>query len=421
MRHQRYLATLITLAAATAIAATLTAIPATAQTETVLHSFKGTDGISPALTLVFDSAGNLYGVAAQGGSSNHGSVFELTPGSKGGWTEKTLLSFNGGSGGSTPVGGVIVDSSGNLYGTTKLGGAKGMGVAFKLSRSSSGVWTEKVLHSFGSGKDGQYPTASLVLDSESNLYGTTEGGGAFGNGTESTGGTAFKLAPGSSGSWTETVIHSFGNGTDGAVPRANLITDSNGNLYGTTTLGGAFSVGTAFELKPQSGGGWKETILHNFNPAFNNNQTDGYKPYAGLTFDHSGNLFGTTVLGGYSSGGVVFELSPAAGSWTETILYSFNWLSFETAPYSGVVFDASGHLYGTVIGKPNYPDIYGVVYKLTPQTGTFWIENDLYGFDRTHGAEPGVGYLAIDSSGNLYGATQFGGANQDGVVFKVTP
>jgi uncharacterized repeat protein (TIGR03803 family) len=244
---------------------------ALAQTETVLHSFTGTDGTAPILSLVFDHAGTLYGVTTEGGSSNNGTVFELLPRSNGTWSVTTLHSFDGGKGGSTPLGGLVLDSAGNLYGTTKLGGITGVGVVFRLSKSSSG-WTETVLHSFGGGGDGRYPSGNLVLDAAGNLYGTTQGGGAYSNGTNYSGGTAYQVSPTSGGAWTETVLHSFGNGTDGLSPRANLTLDKAGNLYGTTITGGTNSYGTVFELS-LLGGNWSEKVLYSFDPF--NGQTDG--------------------------------------------------------------------------------------------------------------------------------------------------
>jgi uncharacterized repeat protein (TIGR03803 family) len=406
------------LLAALAVSVFAGSTQAGAQTETILHAFAGTDGISPVLSLIFDSSGNLYGVTSLGGSSNYGSVFELTP--KGGsWTEKTLYSFPGGTSGAQPDGGLVFDSAGNLYGSTKLGGTNGTGTVYELSKSSSGTWTEKVLHNFGGSKDGQYPIASLIIDSNGNLYGTTESGGAYGNGQQNSGGTSFELSPQTGGTWKETVLHSFGSGKDGLIPRSSLVRDKDGNLYGTTTLGGANGEGSVFELSAQSGGGWKESILYSFNPS---NSSDGFLPVAGLTIDSSGNLYGTTEWGGpVNGGGTVFELSRQTnGTWQETQLYSFNWLSGDRTPFSGVIFDSAGNLYGANIGRADYK-AYGTVFKLTPQTGTSWIETELYNFDNTHGAIPGIGFLTIDKSGNLYGATQAGGANDDGIVFEIKP
>jgi uncharacterized repeat protein (TIGR03803 family) len=391
-----------------------------AQTETVLHNFKSKEGASPMLSLIFDSSGNLYGVAGEEGSSNCGSVFELSP-SGGSWTEKTLYAFKGGNDGCTPVATLIFDKSGNLYGTTKLGGSHGVGTAYKLSKSGS-AWSESVLHTFGGTNDGQYPTGNLIFDSSGNLYGTTEGGGTHGNGQENVGGTAFKLAPKSEGSWTETVMHSFGSGHDGVSPRANLVEDSSRNFYGTTFFGGTHGAGIVFELAP-SGSSWTETILHDFNPGGGSSASDGGNPAAGLIFDSSGNLYGTTVGGGFNfGGGVVFELSRSGSKWTETTLYSF-FHSFFSAqyPYSGLVFDNSGNLYGSLLFGCGFCFSYfGEIFELTSASGySNWV--DLYDFDSTHGAGPANGALVLDSSGNLYGATQNGGTNLDGVVFEISP
>ena len=390
-----------------------------AQTGIVLHSFKSKEGASPMLGLVFDSAGNLYGVAGEEGASHAGSVFELSP-SGSTWTEKTLHSFNGASDGGTPRGTLILDKSGNLYGTAKLGGTNGVGVVYQLTKSASGTWSETVLHNFGAAKDGQYPVGNVISDSSGNLYGVTEGGGAYGNGTENVGGTAYKLAPPakSGGSWTETVIHSFGNGTDGVSPKANLVLDAAGNLYGTTMLGGTNKGGTVFEISPQSGGGWKESVIYDFLSGI----FDGFKPVAGLIFDSSGNLYGTTSRGGGwgggTGGGIVFELSPSsAGAWTQTQLCNFE-LSFDSAslPYSNLTFDSQGNLWGATLQGGGV----GALFEVTAGTvgdncGSSW------NFSGSGGEKPAVGALIFDSAGNIYGATQDGGANKDGVVFEITP
>ena len=389
-----------------------------AQTGTVLHSFKSKEGASPMLGLVFDSSGNLYGVLGGEGALRNGAVFELSP-SGSAWTETTLHSFTGGSDGGTPRGTLVFDKSGNLYGTTKLGGANGVGLAFELTKSASGTWSETVLHNFGGGKDAQYPVGNLIFDASGNLYGVTEGGGAFGNGTENVGGTAYKLAPPSKsgGSWTETVIHSFGNGSDGISPKANLVLDAAGNLYGTTKLGGSSSGGTVFKISPQTKGGWKETVLYNFLSVI----FDGSQPVAGLIFDSAGNLYGTTSRGGGwgggSGGGIVFELSPSTGgTWTQTQLCNFE-LSFNSAslPYSNLTFDTQGNLWGTTLQG----DGTGSVFEVT--AGTVGDNCDgSWGFSGAGGTKPAVGALIFDSAGNLYGATQDGGAFNEGVVFEIT-
>jgi uncharacterized repeat protein (TIGR03803 family) len=420
--HSKRLALALTVVLPVILAFLPTISRAQGATETVLHSFNGIDGTGPILGLTL-ARGNLYGVATEGGIYNCGTVFELAPVSGGTWNETTLYTFACGRDGSTPLGSVALDKDGNVYGTTKLGGAKGVGTVFKLAPSGSG-WSKTILHNFGDTGDGQYPTGSLIFDSVGDLYGTTQGGGTYGSGSEYDGGTAYELAPQSSGAWRETILHSFGNGSDGASPRnAGLILDKAGNLYGTTSLGGlpfsfrSTTQGTVFELSRQTAGTWNETVLYEFNEA---NGEDGYQPVAGLIFDAQGNLYGTTASGANQG---VFELSPqSGGGWTETILFSFLFCNCGNVPYSGLVFDSAGNLYGTTILN-TFPygqnDSSGEVFELS-QSGGFWNLQETYGFGGTTGQNPGVGNLIFDG-GKLYGAAQNGGAYNNGVVFEITP
>jgi uncharacterized repeat protein (TIGR03803 family) len=237
-----------------------------APTETVLHSFPGgSDGGNPQAGLIADSAGNLYGTTFNGGASNYGAVFKLTPGG----TEKVLYSFTGGSNGNNPSSGLTADSTGNLYGTTFYGGASNYGAVFKLAPGG----TETVLYSFKGGtSDGANPwSGSLIADSSGNLYGTTQYGGAFAPTIGASTGTVFQLSPPATagGAWTERVLYNFcslPSCSDGAVPYSGLIADSSGNLYGTTGLGGASGAsnyGVVFKLAPPAtaGGAWTETVL----------------------------------------------------------------------------------------------------------------------------------------------------------------
>ncbi len=272
----------------------------------MLHSFNdnGADGAYPLAGLIFDAAGNLYGTTQQGGihsckGKTCGTVFEMTPREGGGWTESVLHSFGNGTDGVNPQGSLISDASGNLYGTTYQGGIHSEGTVFEMTPREGGGWTETVLHSFGSGTDGVSPNATLIVDATGNLYSTTIAGGIH------NGGTGFELSPQEGGGWTETVLHSFGNGTDGANPQAGLVIDAAGNLYGTAITGGIHSDGAVFELSPQEGGGWAETVLHSFG-----NGADGISPYAGLIMDAAGNLYGTTIAGGTHADGTVFEIAP---------------------------------------------------------------------------------------------------------------
>jgi uncharacterized repeat protein (TIGR03803 family) len=282
-------------------------------------------------------------------------------------TEK-VYSFNSNDGAYSDSN-VIFDAAGNLYGTTAYGGgggscSAGCGTVFELSRKSGGI-KETVLHRFDdNGKDGYYPYAGLVFDSSGNLYGTTAAGG---DSTACVGGcgTVFELTPQAGGAWTETVLHSF-DSTDGYYPEANLILDASGNLYGSTPAGGAYGYGTVFELTATPDGKWTEQVLYNFD--------GGYGSYGNLVSDASGNLYGTTGGGGAYGHGTVFELTPNAdGGWTETILHSFNG-SDGLQPLAGLILK-SGDLYGTTISGGAYGS--GTVFELMPTSGGSWTESVL--------------------------------------------
>jgi len=252
--------------------------------ERVLDSFTGTggDGAYPFADLVRDAAANLYGTTVGGGTHNAGTVFKVDPTGK----ETVLYSFTGGADGRNPYAGFVLDAAGNLYGTTKYGGASGAGTVFKVDIKGK----ETVLHNFSGGADGEYPSAGLVRDAAGNLYGTTAGGGASGDGTVYKVGTTGK----------EAVLYSFRGGVDGEYPYAGLIQDAAGNLYGTTSYGGASGAGTIYKVDTTG----KETVLYGFGGGAN-----GASPQAGLVQDAVGNLYGTTKYGGASGAGTVFELS----------------------------------------------------------------------------------------------------------------
>jgi uncharacterized repeat protein (TIGR03803 family) len=383
---------------------------AQASAETVLYSFgSGNDANTPVSSLAFDAAGNLYGTTAGGGAHNSGTVFELTPASGGKWNESVIYSFTGGSDGLAPLGGVILDAAGNLYGTTSRG-ALGSGTVFTLIPVSGGKWKLKVLHKF-KGTTGGVPSAALVFDSIGNLYGTTAEGGLHESGT------VFQLAPGTKGSWTFTSLHSFNpNGHDGTNPLAPLTLDAAGNLYGTTHDGGVNRDGVVFELTPGSNGKWTETILHTFNAG---NGHDGASSDAPIVIDPNGNLFGTTVGGGKDRFyGVVFELTlNTQGKWQESILHSFTDGPDGGEPNAGLMLDASGNLYGTGASGGHA----GVVFKETLGTNGKWKHKVLYSFSGgTDGSSPYAG-LIPDAAGNLYGTTKEGGTNSLGTVFTVKP
>jgi uncharacterized repeat protein (TIGR03803 family) len=356
-------------------------------TETTLYSFTGgADGSGPYAGLIEDKSGNLYGTTLFGGANSYGTVFKVTPSG----TETVLYSFDStvnGVDGFEPYAGVIEDKSGNLYGTTYLGGAHDGGTVFELAPNG----TEKVLYSFTGGADGLSPFAGLIRK-KGKLYGTTVEGGAHGDGT------VFEVTPGGK----EKVLHSFTGGADGAYPEAGVIMDKTGNLYGTTPSGGAGGLGTVFEVAPDG----TETVLHSFTGS-----PDGKGPGAGLIMDKKGQLYGTTVFGGANNQGTVFELAPDG---TETVLYSFTGGADGGLPQAGLIMDKKGSLYGTTEGGGNPAYNGGTVFELAPD-GT---ETVLYSF--TVGADGGLPTAGlIEKAGNLYGTTQAGGAG-GGTVFKVT-
>lgn len=381
--------------------------------ERVLVNFNANNGNGPYGGLISDVAGNLYGTTTGGGVHSAGTVFELMPKTGSGWSLKLLHSFNDNEvDGITPYTRLVFDSAGNLYGTTNNGGSNNVGTVFQLTPTTSGSWKETILHSFENNEvDGTYPYGGLILDSSGNLYGTTAGGGVDFNGT------VFELTPGKTGDWTETVLHNF-DFSDGISPYAGLIFDASGNLYGATYAGGTYGYGTVFELTPQGSGEWNETTIFNFN----GQNATGDAPYATLIFDSTGNLYGTTVLGGTYDSGMVFELTPqSSGEWTETIVHSFEPSNWDGGnPYGGLIMDAAGTLYGTTNqgGRFNY----GTVFKLTPKAGGGWSEKLLHGFNDNgrDGYNPYCTLLS-DHAGNLYGVTYQGGAHNDGAVFEILP
>jgi uncharacterized repeat protein (TIGR03803 family) len=382
----------------------------------VLHTFSGSDGQYPYAGLIVDSHGNLYGTAEYGGANGRGVVFMISPdrGGSGSWTEKVLHSFENGTDGAHPFGGVVFDGHGNLYGTTYSGGAQDYGTVYELSPpgADNGSWTEKVLYSFRGANDGAYPFAGVIIGPQGKLYGTANGGGAIGYGT------VFELsAPSGSEPWAETVIYTFctaANCSDGGHPNASLILDDRGNLYGTTLEGGAYNCGLAFQLSPPANGNgpWTGTMLHNFTGG-----ADGRFPEAGLALDPRGNLYGV------SDNGVVFELSPPGngnGAWTETVLHTFSEKDDGRLPWSALIFDSSGDLYGTTYSGG--PQGFGLIFELSPPVGgsAAWNETVLYTLTgEKDGANPEASLVA-DSQGNLYGTTSFGGAHFDGVVFEIS-
>ena len=395
--------------------------------ETTLSSFADVDGGTPQASVIADSAGNLYGTTSQGGTAGFGTVFELIH-SGSGWQEKTLYNFTSGGGTYSVHSALIFDDAGNLFGETVNGGASNLGTVYELSPAAGGNWAEKVLFTFTGSKTGVEPGGGLIFDANGNLYGTTRyGGNNHPAGCGSGCGTVFELTP-ENGHWKETVLYNFAGGSDGVLPLTNLIFDQAGNLYGTTADGGVAGpicgngCGTVFKLTP-SGGGWTESIIFQFTDA----QHSGASPAPGLVFDQAGNLYGTTAYGGnhgsicaYNGCGVVFELSPQPGAWKETILYTFLG-SDATFPNGNLIFDQAGNLYGTTQGGL-FGD-WGSVFELSPLSGGGWSENALYTFPYPGGGDGffPAGGLILGPSGTLYGTTADGGDGNYGTVFQITP
>lgn len=378
-----------------------------AQTEQTLYSFTGgADGDNPLSSLVMDASGNLYGTTFVGGLINAGVVYELSPDGNG-WTQTVVHTFTGEADGANPYyADVILDRNGNLYGTTVNGGTSNLGVVFELSPDGNGGWTETVLHSFSGGVDGANPYSGLVLDPYGNLYGTTYSGGGYDVGT------VFQLKRGTGGHWTENVIYTFDIKT-GSGPVGGLVFDSKGDLFGTTQSGGASQVGVVYMLQYVGKNKWAPRVIHNFTGG-----ADGGYPYAErLIFDKAGNLYGTTEGGGVNNWGVAFKLFQSSTGWKEQVLYRFNG-AVESNPFSGVVMDGVGNLYGTC-ANGNMTTTVGSIYKLTPSSGGKYTESDLYLFTGKDGGFPQSGLLR-DKAGNLYGTTLQGGESNRGVVFELS-
>ena len=321
--------------------------------ETVLHHFgTGTDGAAAYGRVISDAAGNLYGTTAFGGTSGAGIVFELTnPEAPGGWTETVVYSFAGGSDGSGPQSDLNFQA-GNLFGTTTGGGSPGNGIVFQLTPGQGGSWTETVLHRFMT-SEGTSPRAAVIFDSNGWLYGTLANDGTFGAGA------VFRLKPTGGGPWTAETLYTFTGGTDGIGPLCRLVL-FRGNLYGTAVIGGGAGVGTVFELSSPANhhGAWTLNVVHTFACG-----SDGCYPWAGLTVNSEGTFYGTTQFGGLpSNGGTVFALKKQGGIWFEGVVFSFK-LSSDQLAAGGVFLGKGGRLYGTTIGSGKNA---GAVFEIRP-------------------------------------------------------
>jgi len=423
--------------------------------EKVLYTFQGTgDGVEPIGGVVRDAKGNLYGTTVFNfqnteGPSGFGLVYQLTPTRSGEFKEKLLHTFQGEPiDGQSPQSSVVFDAAGNLYGTAN-GGLFGCGIVYKLTPTKNGPWTETIIHQFNAfngHNDGCEPVGSLIFDKTGNLYGTTSQGGGGTTDTFCTNGcgTVFKLAPNKDGSWTESILHALhqggGGSSDGQNPFDSVAFDNVGNLYGTTYFGGFDDEGTVFKLTPNKSGKWSETLLFKFHGLVKN--TDGEAPYAGVVLDSSGNIYGTTIDGGGGVGepGVVFKLTPGAnGKFEESVIHRFSESRTDQdglLPQGGLTMDSSGNLFGTTLAGGGQNELFctdftgcGTVFKLMPTSNGKWNESVLYAFQGdTDGGFPAPDHLSIDTAGNLYGTASAGGKlvqkngggfNSFGVVFEI--
>jgi uncharacterized repeat protein (TIGR03803 family) len=431
------------------------ASPASAEwKERVLYSFQGgaRDGSLPVGGVVFDSQGNLYGVLQEYGpescaplANECGAVFQLTPPAHKGdpWTETLIYKFQGkgANDGESPNGGLLIDGRGNLYGVTAYGGtgncvllgvSAGCGTVYEISppKQKGRAWTETILYSFPTSKQGYVPRGDLVFDGAGNLYGATLFGGGKGTTCDpfyQYCGAVFELSPPKKqgGNWTEKVLHAFAAGTDGFNPNGGLVLDSEGAVYGTTPLGGnqlcnfgngQVGCGIAFELTSSNRrvGPWTEKVLHRFTE-----KPDGGGPNGGLIFDAKGSLYGTAGGGGRYGSGVVFRLSrERSGQWVESVLYDFTGGDGGQGPNGPLRFDSDGNLYGTAIGGAYFS---GVVFRLSrpPRLGSSWIFSLLYSFLGIPDGHYPTDGLVIHDGNHLYGSNKVRGVRRNRLQIDV--
>jgi uncharacterized repeat protein (TIGR03803 family) len=373
----------------------------------ILHTFYDEPSANPGSNLIWDAVGNLYGSASSSGheACKCGTVFRLSPQAGGGWSYKVLYQFQGKEDGGYPTGRLVFDKAGKLYGAM----AWGNGGIFQLTQQPDGSWAETAIYMFTGAPDGSRPYSGLTIDNSGNLYGTTQSGGANGIGC------VYMVSPMSNG-WSETVLHSF-SGSDGAYPWADVTLDKAGNVYGTTIAGGAYGQGAVFELKVSS---WTETVLY----SFLGGSQHGW-PATGVYLDASGKIFGTLSDNGNNGlPGAVFRLEPNSnGKWTETLLHEFGKRGDGDFPWSDLVPDAAGNLYGSTYVGGNTG--HGVIYKLTQNAKGNWTESVFFSFNYRDGASPANNPVTLDGAGNLFIATFYGGLHVGydgyGVVLELVP
>lgn len=409
----------------------------TASAFKVLHVFHApARGWNPLAAVVADSAGNIYGETSQGGTPSSGggcgTVFKVAL-DDGRYIESTLHRFRNKPDGCSPIGGLSIDSNGAIYGTTEFGGrthGQGSGTVFKLSPRGSG-YSYGVVYRFKDGRDGNWPVGGVLVDKSGVLYGATQYGASYACAKNTEGcGTVYRLTS-SRSTYTETILYVFKGGNDGLLPISGLATDSSGALYGTTWLGGGVGstgIGTVYKLTP-SGAGYTERVIH----AFQGGPNDGATPWAPVLVEPNGDVDGTTLYGGSNDKhctaegyggncGLVFRLTPSGSEYRESILYRFRGGRDGSQPQAPVM-DDGGILYGTTSDDSEFPCSRGCgsVFALQP-SGRGYAHTVLYQFNSRSGFLPRAGVIL--NNGALYGTTYYQGRGRSyagGSVFKLTP
>ncbi len=391
-----------------------TVLPAGAAVrETVLYAFAGEpSGGGPVGDIVMDAAGSIYGTTEVGGEAcflGCGTVYRLIRQGLA-YVEQDLYVFTDGLDGSVPLSGLVSDHSGALYGTTFQGGIAGAGSVFKLTPTASG-YAMTTLYDFRNKGDGACPYVGLTIGPHGELFGTTQSGGP------NFVGTAFELVPGRSG-YRERLLHTFGSGKDGTFPESPLTAGAHGTLYGTTDGGGTYNQGTVYALTP-SPSGYIETILYSFSGT--KLGRDGSGPSARLTVDARGVLYGTTELGGYDNKGVVFKLTPTGSGYAESVIHHFDGLRGGAIPTTGVTLGKNGVLYGTAEWGGHHAECFrrcGIVFRLTPSSSGYRFAV-IHLFSGSNGENP-AGRFLPDGNGGFFGTAATGGAGGEGVVFHLS-
>jgi uncharacterized repeat protein (TIGR03803 family) len=394
------------------IGLSLLPVPAAAANYQLIYNFGSVagDGIEPVAELVADKSGVLYGTTSESGACQRcaGTLFSLAK-SSGKWTETTLPGLQG-TDGVEPGTGLLIGSAGELYGTTSLGGTKGYGTVFRLSGGAFDV-----LHSFVSDrKNGAGPHAGLVFGTDGLLYGTASYIGQLEEGA----GAVFSISP--SGDQAEyATVHKFGKPGDGYQPwLGRLATDTKGDFFGTTFVGGAYGFGAVYSLAPKSGGGWRENVVYSFNA----NAGDFAKPNQGVIRGKDGVLYGCAPQGAHGQGGIYQLTPPAKGSttWTETVLYSFGRQANDptAANGCGLVMDSAGNIFGTADQGGAFGD--GAFFELTP-SGQSWTETILHSFNHATGDGQWPLSAPLRIGGTYYGVTEFGGSAGVGTAYAIKP